>query len=139
MTAYHEAGHAVAAIACGVKVRLVDARSWRGNTLASVLSDGADVSVDMWVTAAGPIAGGLSTILVPGAAQADGWFDRYELQELRGQLSTLRYVLLVARVALLVWRWWPAVEAVARELLAGRRYLRGAEVRRLVDAARPGR
>ena len=35
-TAYHEAGHAVAAHSLGVRVRLVDARSLRGDTVAYV-------------------------------------------------------------------------------------------------------
>jgi hypothetical protein len=153
-TAYHEAGHAVAAV-----VRRIDIEDVAVNPTLS-----GDLHEDLW-DALGEVRGGpvfscfeaehvwadhlVYTLAGPAAEMRYAGLARWPLDRLDGDGKQVRQLLAISRLdfrhtlndyqtlaLLLVDGHWHQVEAVAASLIE-RRFLTAREVRRVIRSARP--
>lgn len=131
LTAYHEAGHAIAAWAQGVRVRMIDLRSIRGMGHGYVWFEPArDLDTNLRIVVAGQVAEHL-------AGLGDG--DGYEIDEAIACVGWDRAASLARQTqSLLVAEWW-RVAVLARALLEGRSLIFGAALRTMLGHERTSR
>lgn len=127
-TAFHEAGHAVAALALSMHVLLIDVRSMRGDSAGYVRVNHHRASDVAWwqVLLAGPIAESMGTCMLSE-------FYATEVTEVRDACGGEALARLRRSTRVLLLQHWHHVEAIAGHMLLGPPIVHAASLRQIVE------